>query len=181
MTLESKAAWRVDVTNKDDQMMSKEFDTEADADTYIASMEAKEQWGKDVHESRSCLKGFTTQRDVVALEETYTLYMCLKEYTTNKTDITAARELEDQKKEIAEDMSFGKSLYVDIRQLNAGKTMAERNAMRSRFSDLRDALLDGDICSARASIAAIGDSDADVTVAQRDAVLAAIDAYKTCL
>ena len=144
MALESKAAWKVEITNKDDQAMSKEFDTEAEADAYIANMEAKEQWGKDVHEARSCLKGFTTQRDVTEDEETYILYMCNKEYSTTKTDITSERLQRDLEKLAAKNIECGRSVKAYIGAVNVSKllTSAQIKQMLNTYEEV-NRMLDG--------------------------------------
>lgn len=178
ISFNSYAAWKVEIMNKEDQSMSKEFDTEAELDAYVLDMESKEQWGKDVHEAESCLKGFTTQRD----DNGTTLYMCNKEYTTTKSDITAEVAVRDAKDQLKNDIKFGESLYEDITLMiksKSGMDKATRRATRASFSDITLDLKAGSICDAREDIAAITPTTV-ITAQDITDVLALIDAYKTC-
>lgn len=78
------------------------------------------------------------------------------------------------------DMACGKNIYANIRLLNDGKSKAVRDAMRATFSPIRDALLDGDLCSAKVDIAAIT-PDANITAENKTAIDGMINDCKVCL
>lgn len=171
----AQASTLVSIINDEGQAMSKLFDTEAEADTYIANTKSK--WGKLAGWRPDNCAGQVATR---VNEYGYTEYNCPDDFTATKSDNTAAIATQDALIQIKKDMSFGSSLYANIRLLNAGKDKATRDAMRATFSTIRDALLDGDICSAKVDIAAIV-PDANITAGNITTVTAMIDAYKVCI
>ncbi len=81
-----------------------------------------------------------------------------------------------------DDMDFGRKIYASVQVLNESKGLSkgQRRTLRADLEVIRDDLMDGNICDARFDIAALTTDpivirDEDVT-----AVLAKLDAYKTC-
>lgn len=80
------------------------------------------------------------------------------------------------------DMDFGKELYAKVMLLNKSKGLskAQRKQLRKDLKDIRDDLADGDICSAREDISALVADGTLIREEDKTAVLALIDANKTC-
>jgi len=170
------ASTLVSITNSEGQQMSKDFDTDQEADAYISTHSVNGSWGRPQEwRSIECAGFLQTRLDIMSQTE----WECPQEFTATKSDTTASTAAKVALEVIVNDMGFGKSLYAKIRLMNAGKSKAVRDAMRVSLSPIRDALLDGDICSARTDIAAIT-PDANITAQNLTDVLALIDAYKTC-
>ena len=80
------------------------------------------------------------------------------------------------------DMDFGKKLYAGVMLMNKsnGLSKAQRKQLRNDLKDIRSDLFDGDICSAREDIDALVADEVLIKSADKSAILAKIDAYKTC-
>jgi len=169
------ASTLVSITNSDGVDLWQEFDTLIEADNYISK--TKHRWGKLAGwRSDNCVGQTATRVNSFGFTE----YNCPDQFTITKTDTTAKKAAQSALIKIKKDMDFGKSLYANIRLMNAGKSKAVRDAMRASFVTIRDALLDGDICSARVDISAIV-PDANITAQNIADVLSLIDGYKTCI
>jgi hypothetical protein len=80
------------------------------------------------------------------------------------------------------DMEFGKRLYAQVQLLNKGKGLskAQRRQLRKDLKTMRDDLLDGNVCNVRADLVALPANGTTILEADKTALLAKIDAYKTC-
>ncbi len=83
---------------------------------------------------------------------------------------------------VLKDMSFGKNIYAAVRVMSKvkGLNKGQRKTLKSNLSEIRDSLLDGDICSARADIAGLTADGTLIKAENLTSVLAAIDAKYTC-
>ncbi len=81
-----------------------------------------------------------------------------------------------------QDMNFGRSLYASVQLLNKGKglTKAQRRQLRQDLKTMREDLLDGSLCDVRADLLTLPVNGTTVTEADKAAILAKLDAYKTC-
>jgi hypothetical protein len=80
------------------------------------------------------------------------------------------------------DMDFGRQVYAAIQLLNKGKGLskAQRRTLRQNLKTMRDDLLDGNICDVRADLVALSADGTLIREADKTAILARLDAYKTC-
>lgn len=80
------------------------------------------------------------------------------------------------------DMEFGKKLYASVQLINESKGLnkGQRRQLRSDLAIIRDDLIDGNICDARADIVGLVADGTLIRTQDKTAVLAKIDAYKLC-
>lgn len=80
------------------------------------------------------------------------------------------------------DMTFGRSIYASVQILNKAKGLSktQRRALRGNLKTMRDDLLDGSICDVREDLVALAADGVLIREQDKAAILAKIDAYKTC-
>jgi hypothetical protein len=80
------------------------------------------------------------------------------------------------------DMVIGKKIYASIKVLNSDKGLSkvQKRQLRSDMAEIRDDLLDGDICQARAEIALLTEDGTVIQSGDIAKALAMIDALKSC-
>ena len=100
-------------------------------------------------------------------------------YVDATAEVAAAVALDNQIK----DMAFGRNLHAKITLLVKGKSLSKssRRAMRTSLKDILSDIQVGELCDARADIVALNPANLPVEQADLDAVIALIDAYKTCI
>jgi len=173
------ASTLVSITNSEGQSMSQEFNTEAEADTYI--LNTKHRWGKSTGWRRdNCIGQTATRIDAYGTVE----YNCPDEFTVTKTDTTAAVAAKNALKDLQEDISFGINLYSQVILMistKPGMTRIQRRAIRATFADIRLDLYAGQLCDARDDIISNVSPTATITQANIDSVVNLINAYKVCI
>lgn len=96
----------------------------------------------------------------------------------------AAKKIEaDAINQRIKDMDFGKRIYAAIQLLSKAKglTKAQRRQFRNTNKDIKDDLLEGNICNARSDMATMAVDGVLITSqSEINGILAKIDAYKTC-
>ena len=99
-----------------------------------------------------------------------------------KTQRAAAKAQRQAVQNQVEDMNFGREIYASIQLLNKqkGLSKAQRRTLRQNLKTMRDDLLDGSLCDVRADLVALSADGTLIREADKTAVLAKLDAYKTC-
>lgn len=176
ISINANARIKIDILNGEGQPMVNEFNTQEEADAYILKAVKRGDWGKASWVETDCGNSFETRTNPLT---SITEYLCPQNFTVGTSDITTQHTKKVAKDQIKKDMEFGRDLYAEIRLINTGKSKAVRDGMRSSFRAIREALFDGDICSAKTDIAGIN-PNANISQASIDFILGKINSYKTC-
>jgi len=100
-------------------------------------------------------------------------------YENNKsTKLAEETAIEDRLK----DMEFGRRIYAIVQLSNKqkGLSIGQRRTLRANLSSIRDDLIDGNICDAKADISAISPDGTLITQSDIDSVTNEINGYKSC-
>jgi len=80
------------------------------------------------------------------------------------------------------DMDFGKTLYAKIMLMNKAKGLskAQRKQMRRDLKEIKEDILDGDLCSAKAEIEALVADEVVIHTSDKTKIIDTIQAFKNC-
>lgn len=165
------------------------FATQAEVDAWIAKQEAKPKaWGhlkdrwlreEQVLAEGKALVDAENTRVVQNLEGDVTEYFFSKEYTIEQADISAQVAQEQAIAQKFKDMRKGQELMVKFSVMNDAKGLnpGQFRQMAQDLAVTQTLLLAGNLAAAKEEILAIPADGVRILQADKDAIVAEIDAY----
>lgn len=138
VSLESEARIKLNITNSEGQQLSKEFDTQAEADAYALAIAQTGKWGAYTLELSPC-------GNTLGMVESN--HLCPTNFTVSTEDITAEYNVRLAAQQLELDIAFGKDIVKQARLFSIANsyTMAQRIDLRNALSDALISCENGDL------------------------------------
>lgn len=158
---------RVEVVNSEGQELSKDFDTQAEAEAYVTNTGKK--WGRVAGWTLEECTGYSTTRsDGFGNIE----YNCPATFIVNYVDISAEHNKNLAKEKLAKDIANGKDIITEARlmSISNGWDAPTRIALRASLSPAFMSFENGDICAGYSQVEDMPET-AQITAARKTQIL----------